>query len=78
MLEILFEIFRNADMIFLERKLICNFYTTTKVLLTTKQIELFNKKEFAKAALYAKSKTFLVYIAVLEASKILIHLLQKA
>ena len=34
---------------------------------TTKQVELINKKEFAKAALDAESETFVVHVAALEA-----------
>ena len=60
-----FLIFSNADIQFIEKELTWRFYTTTKALLTTKWVELINKKEFAKAALDEKSKTFVVYVASL-------------
>ncbi len=44
-------------------------YTTVKALPTTKQVELIDKKEFAKATLDENSKTFVVHIAALKASK---------
>ena len=41
----------NANVQFVEKKLIWTSYTTTEVLSITKQIELINIREFAKAAL---------------------------
>ena len=69
-----------ADMLFLERELIWKSYTTAKALLTIKQIEFINKKEFVKVAFDKNSKTFVMYIAVLEIllSVLLIHLDKEA
>ena len=60
-----FLIFSNADVQFVEKKLTWRSYTTAKALPTTKRIELINKKEFAKAALYENSEIFVVYVAFL-------------
>ena len=38
-------------------------YTTAKALLTTKRVELINKKEFAKVVLDGNSKTFVFHVA---------------
>ena len=67
-------------MLVLERKFTCNFYTTAKALPTIKRVELINKKEFAKAALDAKSETFIMHIAALEAllARMFIHPLREA
>ena len=53
----------NADVQFEEKELTWRPYTTAEALPTTKRVELINKKEFAKAALDEKSKTFIVYVA---------------
>ena len=53
----------NANVQFVEKKLTWRSYTTAKALPTIKQVELINKKEFAKAALDKKSETFVVHIA---------------
>lgn len=65
-LGMLFLTFSNADIQFAEKKLTWRFYITAKVLPTTKQVELINKK-FAKEALDKNSKTLMVHIAALEA-----------
>ena len=69
--------FSNTNIQFAKKKLIWRFYTAAKALPTTKQVELINKKEFAKAALDDKSETFVVHVAALEAlprlAKITIH-----
>lgn len=39
-----------------------------KILLTTKQIKLINKKKFAKTVLGEKPKTFVVHVTALKAS----------
>ena len=57
----------NADVSFLERELTWKSYTVDEVLSTIKQVELIDKKEFAKAALDAESETFVVHVAALEA-----------
>lgn len=57
------------------KKLTSRSYTAAKALPTTKQIELINKKEFAKAVLDVESKTFIVYVLVLKSllSRFLIY-----
>ena len=55
----------NADVQFVEKKLTWRSYTTAEALLTSKRVELINRKEFAKAALDEKSKTFVVYVVSL-------------
>ena len=57
----------NADIQFARKKLTWRSYTTAEALLTTKRVELINKKEFAKVALDKESETFVVYVAALEA-----------
>lgn len=72
-LKIPFLFFSNINIEFSElRKLICRFYTTTKTLPTTSQIELINRREFAILALDDNLENFIVHIATLEA--ISIHL----
>ena len=55
----------NADVQFVEKELTWRTYTTTEALLTTKRVELIDKKEFAKAALDENSETFVVHVASL-------------
>ena len=55
----------NADVQFVEKELTWRSYTTTEALPTTKQVELIDKKEFAKAALDENSETFVVHVASL-------------
>ena len=62
-LGILFLTLSNADVQFVEKELIWRSYTTAKALPTIKQVELIDKKEFAKAALDKNSETFVVHVA---------------
>ena len=55
----------NANVQFVEKELILKSYTTAEALPTTKRVELINNKEFAKAALDGKSKTFVVHMTSL-------------
>ena len=64
-LDMLFLTFSNANVQFIEKKLIWRFYTIAEVLLTTKQVKFINNKEFAKAVLDENSETFVVYVASL-------------
>ncbi len=67
--------FSNVDIEFAElEKPIWRPYTIAKVLSTTSWVELINKKEFAKVALDENFETFVMHIAVLEATTI--HLSQ--
>ena len=55
--------FSNTDVLFVEKQLTWRSYITAEALLTTKRVELINKKEFAKAVLDEKSETFVIYVA---------------
>ena len=57
--------FRNTDIQFAETKFILGIYTTKKVLLTTCQVELIDRKEIAKAALDKNIKAFMVHVSSL-------------
>ena len=50
---------------FAEKELTWRSYTTAEALLTTKRVELIDKKEFAKAVLDENSKTFVMHVASL-------------
>ena len=64
-LEMLFLIFNNIDVQFAKKDLIWRSYTTKKVLPITWQIELINKKVFAKATLDKNVKAFVVHVGCL-------------
>ena len=70
-LGILFLTLSNADVQFVEKEFIWRSYTTAKALLTTKRVELINKKEFAKAALDKNSEIFVVHVAFLNLALVL-------
>ncbi len=55
----------NTDVDFQAQDLQWRFYITGDILLTTRQIELIGKKEFAIAALDLKYKVFVIYVATL-------------
>ena len=78
-LRMAFLTFSNANIYFAEKDLTRRSYTTAKTLLTTKQVKVIDKNEFAKPALDEKSKTFVVHKAALEPLLVgmIIHLLQK-
>ena len=65
----------NADVEFTELgKLTWRSYIAAEALPTTSQIELIDKREFARAGLDKNSKTFVIYVAVLEVlTTMLIH-----
>lgn len=63
----LFLIFGNVKILFAEKKLIWRSYTTVKALPIIKKMEFIDKKEFAKAFLDENSKTFVIYVEILEA-----------
>ena len=60
-----FFILSGANVDFLSQELRWKTYTTKKALLTTKSIELIDKKEFIAAALDPESEIFVVHIASL-------------
>lgn len=66
-LSMLFLTFSGANVQFLKRKLTWRSYTIAKDLPTTKWLELIDQKKFAKATLNENYKTFVMYVAVLEA-----------
>ena len=57
----------NANIQFAAKELTWRSYTAAETLITTKWVELIDKKEFAKAALDEESETFVVHVAALEA-----------
>ena len=65
-LEMPFLTLSSANVNFLKRELWWRSYTIEEAFLTTKRVELVQKKEFAAAALDPGHKTFVVYIASLE------------
>ncbi len=68
-LEMPFLSLSNADVKFAElEKLTCRSYTVAEALSTTCWIQLIDKKEFAKVTLDENSKTFVKYVAILEAT----------
>ena len=78
-LELRFLTFSNIDIQFAKKKLSWRSYTIEETLPTTCQIELINKKEFAKAALDENIKAFMMYVSSLSLGlKITIHSARKA
>ncbi len=66
-LEMPFLSFNNANVKFAElEKLTWRSYIVAEALSITSQVKLIDKREFAKVALDENSKTFVVYIAILE------------
>lgn len=70
--------FSNANIQFNKYKLTWRSYTTTKALLIIKQVEIIDKKTFAKAILDKNIKTFVIYVISLNLSLIFIYLAKKA
>ena len=62
----------NADVQFAEKELTWRTYTTEKALPTTSQVEIIDKKEFAKAALNENVEAFVVHVSSL-GSRMSIH-----
>ena len=56
--------FSNTDVLFGEKTLMWKTYTINKILSTTEQVQIINKKNLAIAAMDTNSKTFVVYIAI--------------
>ena len=72
-LRMFFLTFSNADIQFAKKKLTWRFYTIAKALPTTKQVEIINKKEFARATLDENVEAFLVYVTSLSLNLMSIH-----
>ena len=64
-LEMLFLTFSKANIRFAERELVWRTYTAAEALLTTKRVEIINKREFAIAVLNADDEIIVVYVAAL-------------
>ena len=80
-LEMLFLTRSDADIRFAEKELVWNRYTTAEALPTIRQVNLIDKKKFAKAALDENSETFMVHVATLKAPEsagIIVHLSRAA
>ena len=54
----------NADISFDEKTLMWKTYTTNKALLTTKQVQIIDKKNFVIVVLDANSKTFVMQVTI--------------
>ena len=63
-----FLILSNANIQFIEKELTWKSYIIKEALPTTQGVELINKKEFIRAALDEESETFVMHVAILEAS----------
>ena len=69
--------FSNVDIQFAEKELTWRTYITKKAFPTTRQVEIIDQKEFAKAALNENIEALVVHVRSLR-SKITIHLAKKA
>ena len=63
----------NADISFGEGTFTWRTYTTNKALLTTKQVQIVDPKEFVIVALDVNSKTFVVHVAIREQEEMPVH-----
>ena len=63
----------NVDVLFGKKTLTWRTYTTHKALLTTKQVQIINKKDFIIVALDANSETFVMHMAIREWEKMPMH-----
>ena len=60
-------------MSFGKKILIWRTHTINKVLLTTKQVQIINKKNFVIAALDTNSNTFMIYMVIWEQEEMLMY-----
>ena len=60
-------------MLFDRKTLMWRTYITNKVLLTIKQMQIINKKNFVIIALNADNKTFVVHMIIQKQEKMLVH-----
>ena len=65
-LEMIFLNISNVNMLFGNKTPKQKFYTTSKTLLITKQVQLIDSKKFNIVALNVHSKTFIVFMAIQE------------
>lgn len=71
-LKILFLIFSNANLQFVDKELKWKSYRTTKALPTTKRVEFINKKKFPIVVLDENVKIFVVLITTLSTTLTLV------
>lgn len=76
-LRILFLTLSNTNIAFADWNLIWKSYTSTKTLLTTKQLQIINWKKFVAVALDSTEEVFVVYMTYL-GTEISMYLAQKA
>lgn len=70
----LFLAFSNADVSFIQKKLIWKSYITSETLPITKRVKVIDQKEFAIAALDLDEEAFVIYVAFLSlGSKVAIN-----
>ena len=67
----------NADIQFAEKELTRRTYTTEEAFLTTRRVEIIDRKEFAKAVLDENIEAFVVHVSSLEL-RMSIHLAREA
>lgn len=68
----------NTVILINKKTLIWRSYIIDKILLFTRQVRIIDKTNFAKAALDANSKIFIMYIAIWIHEKMVIYLNKKA
>lgn len=74
----LFLILSNVNINFLELKFFLKTYTFIKAILTTKEVEVVEKKEFVLAVLNSKKKTYVIHMASFASFNSQIYFFQKA
>ena len=72
-LKMLFLKLSNADVLFDEKIFTWKIYITNKALLTNKQVQIIDKKDFIIAALDANSKTFVIHVVIWKQEKMPMH-----
>ena len=72
-LGMLFLTFSNADIRFVEQKLVWRNYSAVEALPTTQRAKIINKKEFTTAALNKEDKTFVVHMATVSVVDSSVH-----
>ena len=68
----------NGNMSFGEGTLMWKFYTTNKVLLTTKQVQIVDSKKFIIVALDIDNKTFVMHVAIKKQEEMPVHFEKQA
>ena len=63
----------NANVLFGKKILMWKTYTSNKVLPTTEQVQIIDKKDFVMAALDTDSETFVVHVAIREQEKMPVY-----